>query len=238
MMRKMSLGVGVLALFFVAASTAFAYTAHEVQNGGTIEGTVLFTGKTVPVDQTVTVTPQFTKYCGDTLPAERYLIKDRRIQNVVVYIEGIRSGMPAPHESVTLTNRKCAFVPHVAIGYTGTDFIERNDDPIAHNIHTFWGGKTMYNVTLPGGGMSLTKPLRDTGLIEIQCNIHPWMHGYLYVSDNPYAAVTDANGAFTFTNVPPGTYTITAWHEMLDKVKVSHVKVESGKTTRVRVEYQ
>ena len=210
----------------------------DVKNGGSIEGTVEFTGATVPQDQVVKVMPEYAKYCGDTLPAGRYLIKDRKIQNVVVYIEGIKSGKPTPNESVTLTNLKCVFAPHVAVGFKGTNFIERNDDPIDHNIHTHWEGKTMYNINLPGEGMSLTKPLTKTGLIEIECDSHHWMHAYIYVTDNPYAAVTNDKGEFSLKDVPAGTYTVVAWHEMLDKLITYKVKVESGQVTKLKLEYK
>lgn len=237
-MQKLNFVIGILATLFFFSTPVLAYEYRDVKNGGSIEGTVEYAGTPVPADQVVKVMAEYAPYCGDTLPAGRYLIKDRKIKNVVVYIENIDAGRPAPRESVTLTNLKCAFVPHVAIGFKGTDFIERNDDPIAHNIHTYWGGRTMYNVDLPGEGMSITKPLKRTGLIEIECDSHHWMHGYLYVSDNPYIAVTGEDGQFSLKDVPAGTYTVVAWHEMFDKIVTYKVKVESGKATTLKLEYK
>lgn len=236
-MQKENIVISVLAVFFFLSSSAIAYESMEVTNGGSIEGTVEFAGAKVPADQVVTTIPK-NSYCGTTLPAERYLIKDRKIKNVVVYIDGIKAGRPVPHEPVTLTNLKCAFVPHVVVGFKGNDFIERNDDPIPHNIHTYWDMMTMYNIDLPGEGMSITKPLKRTGLIEVQCDSHHWMHGYLFVSDNPYAAVTNDAGEFSLKDVPPGTYTVVAWHETLDKITTYDVKVESGKVTKLKLEYK
>lgn len=236
-MQKESVVIGALALFFSFSSSAFAYEAMEVINGGSIEGTVEFAGANVPKDQVVKVIPE-NSHCGNTVPAERYLIKDKRIKNVVLYIEGIKAGKPVPTEPVTLTNLKCAFVPHVAVGFKGNTFIQRNDDPMFHNIHTYRDGKTMYNIDLPGEGMSITKPLTKTGLIEVECNTHHWMHGYIYVTDNPYAAVTNDDGEFFLKDVPPGNYTVVAWHEMLDKITLYDVKVESGKVTKLKLEYK
>ncbi len=236
-MQKRSIVIGVLAVFFSFSSSAFAYETMEVKNGGSIEGTVEFAGATVPKDQVVEVIPE-NKYCGNTLPAERYLIKERKIKNAVVYIEGIKAGKPVPVESVTLTNLKCAFVPHVAVGFKGNNFIERNDDPIFHNIHTYWDGKTMYNIDLPGEGMSITKPMTKTGLIEVECDSHHWMHGYIYVTDNPYSAVTNDGGEFFLKDIPPGIYAVVAWHEMLDIIRMYNVKVESGKVTKLKLEYK
>jgi hypothetical protein len=96
----------------------------------------------------------------------------------------------------------------------------------------------MYNIGLPEKGSMVTKPLTKTGLIEVTCDSHPWMHGYIQVLDHPYAAVSNADGEFVIKDIPPGTYAIETWHEALGKVKVANVKVDSGKTSKIKVEYK
>lgn len=236
-MHKTILFVAVMAVMFSFSSISFAYETVDVKNGGSIEGVVEFTGGSVPKDPMLTLSSE-QKFCGKSLPAEKYVIKDKKIANVVVYIEDIKAGKAMPNEPVTLTNLKCAFVPHVAVGFKGNKFIEKNDDPIFHNIHTYINNKTMYNIGLPEKGSSVTKPLTKSGIIEVTCDSHPWMHGFLYVSDNPYAAVTNEKGEFSIKNVPPGTYTVEAWHEALGKVKVANIKVEGGKPSKVKLDYK
>jgi Polysaccharide lyase family 4, domain II len=236
-MKSMVAAAGILSILFFFSAAAFAYETIEVKNGGSIEGVAEFTGAVVPKDKMVALSSE-TKYCGKSMPAETYLIKDRKIKNVVVYIEEIKAGKAFPAEPVTLTNLKCAFEPHVAVGFKGSKFVERNDDTIFHNIHTYINGKTMYNIGLPEKGSSVTKPLTKSGIIEVSCDSHPWMHGYVYVSENPYAAVTDEKGAFTIDNIPPGTYAVEAWHEALGKVKLTNVKVESGKAVKAKLEFK
>ena len=236
-MKSMIVAAVILSIVFSFPTAAFAYETIELKNGGSIEGVAEFTGATVPKDKMVTLSSE-TAYCGKSMPAEAYLIKDRKIKNVVVYIEEIKSGKAFPAEPVTLTNLKCAFEPHVIVGFKGSKFTERNDDTIFHNIHTYLNGKTMYNIGLPEKGSSVTKPLTKTGLIEVTCDSHPWMHGYVYVSENPYAAVTDDKGSFTLDNIPPGVYVVEAWHETLGKVKLTDIKVESGKAVKVKLEYK
>lgn len=236
-MRKVILYAGSMAALFVFSLTSIAYETVEVKNGGSIEGVVEYAGANVPKDQMLKLSSE-TKYCGTSLPAEKYVIKDKKIKNVVVYIEEIKAGKAIPMEPVTLTNLKCLFEPHVAVGFKGSKFIERNDDPIFHNIHTYLNGKTMYNIGLPEKGSSVTKPLLRPGIIEVTCDSHPWMHSYLYVSENPYAVVTNEKGEFSLKDLPPGTYTVEAWHEALGKVKVAGVKVESGKAARIKIEYK
>jgi hypothetical protein len=237
MMRKVLLSAGVSAAIFCFSASGFAYETIEVKNGGSIEGVVEFTGATVPKDPIVTLTSE-KKYCGNSLAAEKYVIKDKKIKNVVVYIAEIKAGKAMPAQPVTLTNLKCLFVPHVAVGFQGGKFIEKNDDTIFHNIHTYLNGRTMYNIGLPEQGASVTKPLIKTGVIEVTCDSHPWMHGYLFVSDNPYAVVTDASGSFMIKDIPAGTYTVEAWHEALGKVKTANVKVEGGKASKIKLEYK
>jgi hypothetical protein len=236
-MRKVVSFISVLILVVSLAGASFAYETIEVKNGGSIDGVVEFAGANVPKDEMLTLSSE-VKYCGKTLPEEKYLIKDRKIENVVVYLTDIKAGKAVPSEGVTLTNLKCLFVPHVAVGFQGTKVIQKNDDPIFHNIHTYLNGKTMYNIGLPEKGSSVTKPLLRPGLMEVTCDSHPWMHGYIQILDHPYAAVTNAKGEFSIKDIPAGTYTVEAWHEALGKVKIANVKVESGKASKAKLEYK
>ncbi len=219
------------------SGNAFGYQAAEVKNGGSIEGVVEFAGANVPKDPVLKLSSE-TKYCGTTLPADKYLIKDKKIQNVIVYLTDIASGKPLPTEPLTLTNVKCTFQPHVAIGYQGNKLIQKNDDPIFHNIHTYLNGKTMFNIGLPEKGATVAKPMPRTGMMEVTCDSHPWMHGYIMILDQPYAVVTGQGGDFSIKDIPAGTYTVEAWHEALGKVKVPNVKVESGKPTKIKIDYK
>src|SRR5229473_251516 len=56
---------------------------------------------------------------------------------------------------------------------------------------------------------------REEIAIPVKCNVHPWMRGYVAVFKHPYFAVTSRDGRFNLSNLPPGTYTIKAWHEKL-----------------------
>ncbi len=236
-MRKVFVFLGVLTVSFYFSLTAFAYETIEVKNGGTIEGVAEFAGATVPKDPMLKLSSE-TKYCGTSLPAEKYLIKDRKIENVIVYLVDIKSGKAIPAAPITLTNIKCAFSPHVAVGFKGGKIIQKNDDPIFHNIHTYINGKTAFNIGLPEKGSSVTKPLLRDGLMEVTCDSHPWMHGFVQILDHPYGAVTNAKGEFMIKDIPAGTYTVEAWHEALGKVKEANVKVDSGKATKIKIEYK
>ena len=236
-MQKVAMVIITLALFFCLIPASYAYETIPIRNGGSIEGIVEFVGATVPADPMLTLTSD-TTYCGNSLPAKKYLIKDRKIENVAVYLVEVKSGKAIPAEPITLTNIKCAFAPHVAVGFKGGKIIQKNDDPIFHNIHTYINGKTAFNVGLPEKGSLVTKTLRRDGLMEVTCDSHPWMHGFVQILDHPYGAVTNAKGEFAIKDIPAGTYTVEGWHEALGKVKEANVKVESGKATKIKIEYK
>lgn len=223
---------------FCLSSASLAYEVTEVKNGGSIEGTVMFGGPTVPKDETLTISSD-VKYCGKSLPAEKYLITpDRKIKNVVVYITNIKAGKQTPHQEVVVDNSKCAFVPHVSVGFVGSNFTTKNDDPMFHNVHVYLNEKTLYNMGLPRQGSVVTKPLRKAGIVEITCDAHPWMHAYAYVFDHPYATVSNEKGEFDIKDIPPGVYNIEAWHEALGRAKVENVKVEAGKSSKIKLDFK
>lgn len=233
-----ALPCSIMAIIVCFTSVSLAYEVIPFTNGGSIEGVVEFIGAKVPEDPILTLSSE-TKYCGQSIPARKYLIKDRRIENVVVHIVGIRAGKAIPAEPVTVTIFKCEFVPHVAIGFKGRKVIMKTDDPVFHtfDVHASIGGKELYHVGLPEKGSAVTKTLSKEGILSLSDYAHPWQQAYISIFDNPYAAVTDEKGTFVIHDILPGTYLVEAWHEELGIKQISEVKVESGKTTTFKFEY-
>jgi len=227
-----------LFLFFYLPSVSSAYEVMEVKNGGSIGGMVAFAGSNIPGDETLSISSD-VKHCGKSLPAEKYLITpDRKIKNVVVFITNIKSGKAIPRTEAIVDNAKCAFVPHVSVGFVGNNFTTKNTDPMFHNIHTYISGKTVYNIGLPNQGSVVSKPLRRAGLMEITCDAHPWMHGYAYIFDHPYATVSNEKGEFVIKDISPGVYNIETWHEALGTLKKENVRVEAGRQSQIKLEYK
>ncbi len=226
------------ALTLCLTSVSFAYEAIPFRNGGSIEGVIEYTGKHVPADPMVALTSE-TQYCGQSLPAQKFLIQNGKIENVVVFIDEIKAGKPIPDKPLVVTNVKCAFVPHIAVAVKGEKIIMKSDDPVLHtfDIHASLGGKELYHVSLHEKSARVEKNFSKTGLLELSCYVHPWQHAYIYIFDHPYAAITDTQGRFAITDIPPGVYTIKAWHEGLGMQKITDVKVESGKVSTMRLKY-
>lgn len=214
------------------------YKVMEVTNGGSISGKALFSGATPPDDETVTLTSE-QELCGNTLPAEKYLINgNKEIKNVVVYLDGIKKGKAIPKDKALIDNVICAFVPHVSVGYKGNEVDIKNSDPVFHNVHSYIKGKTTYNLGLPDKGSMVTKKMKRAGIMEVKCDSHPWMLGYVFISSHPYAVATNETGDFTITDIPEGSYEVNAWHEGFGVIKLGEVTVEAGKTAKVNAEFK
>lgn len=233
-MRLLGVLVALVWLCALAQKGAAQYREENVVNGGTIAGTVLVGGD-VPALPPLPVFKQL-ETCGSTIADERLVSgAGGALRNAVVYLPDIAAGKPIPrNQPVVFDNVKCAFVPHVLTASTGETLEIHNTDPFLHDAHAWLGTNTLFNVgILPGH--SSHQPLTEAGLIHINCNVrHTWMHAYLFVAENPYHAVTGADGRFELTEVPPGNYKVRVWHELLGSVEAP-VTVEPGKTTTVNL---
>ena len=91
----------------------------------------------------------------------------------------------------------------------------KNDDATLHNVHAMPVVNSQFNVGQPVQGMvspqHLDKP--EMTPFKIKCDVHGWMKSYMAVMPHPFYSVSQANGTFTISNLPPGQYTVVAWHE-------------------------
>jgi plastocyanin len=153
------------------------------------------------------------------------------LQNVVLYIsEGWTGGPVASTEVPVFDQKNCMYTPHVLPLDAGQTFKVTTSDQTTHNIHPLpnpMTGNIPWNQSQPPGASPIEKSWKNPEVIPVQCNIHPWMHGWHVVVKGPYAE-TDANGAYTINNLPPGNYTVTAWHEP-DQTQTQKVTVAAGK---------
>jgi hypothetical protein len=206
-----------LAVSLLSATAAFAYVQGPVPNGATFTGIVRLAGS-LPEPRRV-VAAKDVETCGDTLAVHDLVVgSSKGVLNAIVIIEGITSGKPLPpSDSLYLANRGCQFEPRVQVVPVGTRLEVRNDDPILHNTHAYMGDtESLFNIALPIKELRVKKELSKPGIVRLECDAgHTWMRGYVLVTEHPYAAVTDENGAFTISDIPPGTYTVRVWHETL-----------------------
>jgi plastocyanin len=147
----------------------------------------------------------------DVIPGE-----NGTLQNVVVYLKGDFSqyAFTAPTTPVTIDQKGCQYHPHVLALMTDQTLQVINSDPVTHNIHPAPKDNREWNQSQPPGAAPFDQDFaRPEVAIAVKCNIHPWMKMYIAVFGNPYFEVTGKDGSFDIKNVPPGTYSLTAWHE-------------------------
>ena len=220
------------------AAPANDYVGGPVTDGGTVSGTVSYTGTEADATLTITKDKESCALHGETRPAEGLVVAGGTLANVVVYIDGIKKGKEFAPGTVTLDNSDCHFVPHVLVGWLGGKVAAKNSDPILHNTNLSFvdNGKQIGNIALPNQGMTVEKDLRRPGMVAVKCDAHEWMSAHMYVSNTPYAIVTGADGKFSFDQVPAGTYTVKFWHEKLGE-KTGSVTVTAAGTATADVAY-
>lgn len=137
------------------------------------------------------------------------------LANVVVYVKsGLSGAAPAASGTVEIDQIGCVYVPHVVAVQTNQNISIKNSDKTTHNIHPTPAVNREWNESQPQGAPPLNKTFaREEIAIPVKCNVHPWMKSYIAVIGHPYFAVSDTSGAFTIKNLPPGSYTLEAWHE-------------------------
>jgi len=204
------------ALWAVGAGAQEAYREVAVNSGATISGEAIHIGS--PPGPFVIWVKKDAEVFGEKVPDDRLVVsRAGKIRNVVVALEGIREGKPWPNHSSRLLNKGGRFLPHVQAVRTGTQLEIINRDPVLHNTHGYQGGRTVFNLAQPNRDQVIRKPLRRPGLIDVMCDAHDWMSAWIVVHDHPYLAMTGEDGSYTITDIPPGTYTLTAWHEKLGR---------------------
>lgn len=238
-----TLSIAVLAVvcisvpLFANTAVAAAYQVRPVSDGGTIKGKIVYRGDA----PTKTVLPTKDKeVCGG--PRKQALVSvgsGGEVKDAVVFLKAVAAGKAwaagaDKAKKPQINNKKCVFEPHVQVVRAGpVDVV--NSDPVLHNTHGYYGKNTAFNVALPTQGGKVTKSLRRPGLVRVDCDAHGWMEGWAYVVDNPYYAITGADGAFTISDVPPGNYTMVVWQEYVGTVEMP-VSVKAKQTVQVPVE--
>lgn len=200
----------------------------------TIEGSVDFTGKAPAMGK---LHREADPFCAKkTMTDEAVLLKGKKLQNVWVHVTKGASDAKATG-SVEMNQKDCMYRPRMALAQVGQTVVAKNEDPTLHNVHTYLGSATLFNKGMPNAqAKPIEYPLAEAGMIKWKCDVHPWMRGFVGVNKNPYQATTGDSGDFKIDNVPPGKYTLAAWHERYGE-KTQEVTVAAGKPTKVTFKY-
>ena len=224
-------GAGAIALLATAATVACvggssapappssSSAAVDPATAGTITGRVVVEG-TPPKAQTIRVDGD--KTCATLVPGaerqtETWVVGEGGgLANVFVYVKTGLEGrsFPVPTEPVVLDQQNCWYTPRVVGVRVGQSFQVLNSDPLLHNVRAQAEVNQAFNQGQPVQGVRYSHTFStDEVMVPIKCDVHAWMNAWVGVMNHPYFAVTGPSGAFELPNLPPGTYTVEAWHE-------------------------
>ena len=223
----------------VAASAALALPKNDAAPApetGTITGKVVWDGDMPKPLEPLQIKEQEAQGCdhGDAGMdnADRSLLIDKDskgIANVVYFLEIDGVQMEVPEEPIVFDQKGCRFEPHVAVVPVGATLHYKNSDGTNHNVHTYSRKNDQINKNVAAGD-ALPQKLEKAETFEVKCDIHPWMKGYIIVSDASMAVVSGADGSFKLEGVPAGKYKLSYWHEKLGKGKTEEIEVKVGET--------
>ena len=227
----------VFVLCLVTPVFAQDYQVVEVSQGGTISGSVKWTGP-VPASAKLPITkdPQICDPDNHKMrDLERLVIgPNGGVANTVVFLRNIYKGKAwdIPEVRQTVDQHTCRYEPHIMLVPDNAKLRMKSSDATLHTLHM--SGAENFNIAFPFQSQYIERNMTHPGVVDIKCNAgHVWMNGELIVAPHPYYAVTDEDGHFRISNVPPGEYTIEAWHEGWKIVREEGV-LDVGAQTRVR----
>lgn len=207
---------------------AGAYDEMTVEKPASIVGVVKFSG-TVPPPQRYRVTMGANpEYCRAIADADGNIVAPQvrvsalqELADVVVFLQEVEKGKPVPKDGPRVTVEQCRFGPRVVTGTIGQLLGVSMKDTIVHQIRGWeMVGKSripsFFSSGLnPGAEQAFPLHIKRSSILQLSCDQHRFMEGWVLITANPYATVTNEQGRFELTDIPPGTHTIGAWHPVL-----------------------
>ena len=232
----------VFGWLLMTGTTAWAYEEIQVTDGGAVTGKVTITaGKPIPKGFNLVTFPD-PVYCGRISTGTGWRIlkefevaEDGGLKDTVVWLSDVHKGKPFAFEVPTIEARDCRFLPFVTIVRDRSQVVVVNMDPVMHDIQAYetshLGPRVLFNTPLPMNphhkrnvgaethehlaGQPVTEQINMTKgrkFFVMQCGFHAYMESWGLAVANPYYQLTGGDGLFSLTDVPPGDYTLMAWH--------------------------
>jgi len=212
-------------------------SAVDPATAGAITGTVTLTG-TPPAAQMIRMDGDRT--CAKLLPGaqratETYVVGNGgTLANVFVHVTTGLEGrsFPVPEAPIVLDQEQCWYAPRVVGVRVGQSFQVLNSDPLLHNVRASAEVNEPFNQGQPVQGVRYSHTFStEEVMVPFKCDVHAWMNAWVGVVNHPYFAVTGPDGAFSLPNLPPGTYTVAAWHEAAGTLRGTATVTAQGTAT-------
>jgi hypothetical protein len=149
---------------------------------------------------------------------ENAVVHEGKLANVFVYIRSNDAlnaySFAEPTAAAILGHKDCRYVPHALAVRVGQAILISNDDPTIHNTHPAPRDNEEWNQSQAPGSQPLMRSFKlPEVFIPFKDNFHPWEKAYVGVFSHPFFAISDENGYYQIKGLPPGHYTVVAWHE-------------------------
>lgn len=241
-----AIGVGVAGL-----ALAFSATASG-QGYGTIKGKLIWKGATAPELPLLVKKGDAAAKDGAVCAVEdlkdRSLVVDPKTKGVQYAFAFLPrpTGKNADAEKellastpeVVIDQKNCEFLPYASVVFKDQKVVFKSSDAVIHNVRYTGFSNPAQNITLPANGKYETKFSKERLPVELKCDVHPWMSGWIMIMDHPFVAVTDAEGNFEIKGVPAGTQNLVVWQPKAGYVTAgaargTPVTVKAGEVTTV-----
>lgn len=207
-----------------------ALRAPSPEGEGSLQGTVKITGQ-------ITATPPhpvaagMQKVCGESVPDLSLSVHDGLLEGAVISIDDLPAAPMPANAHVDLDQQHCAYRPPVAAGRAGGTLNVKNSDALLHNVRAQGQGGTMFNLMMPLENMTITQKLPASGVVDLHCDVHPWMRAWVAVFDHDGFAQSGADGRYTIANIPAGQHKVRAWHPRLGSKELTVEVPAKGSAT-------
>lgn len=228
-----------LVLLAGTLDTVPAGTTPKESDTGIIYGRITYSGE-VPKPVKLMVVKD-VKVCAEIDHFDDRLVVgiDGGINNVVVSLDSVKGGKPMDSlgTEFVLDQKVCAYNPHILIVPVNRQISILNSDGILHNIHTYCKLNPPMNIAQPRFKKKLNMRLNEAEKVQVRCDVHGWMSAWLIVAEHAYYTVTDSAGKFSLRGVPPGTYTLNIWQELLGEKSVQ-MTVKAGEESELNFVFE